>query len=142
MDPLSIIAGCVALTGTALTVSDHVRSFARRYSSASSDLDAVLQELQSLQQIVDALKIDLTRERGNNLPDSLKKQLLDIIGNCCDVLQELDNFLIRQAGSRAGEALRWSMTGKADLKKLQRSLEAHQSALAIALQHVNMLVDI
>lgn len=141
MDPLSITAACVGLTVTATKVVDTIVGFVRTVKSARADLDAVSRELGSLKLIILSLE-DETREDESDgcprLPDSLQTQIRDIIGNCQAVLEEIDKVLRDQKTSRIGEASRWATIGKADLRKLQGSLQAHRSALDIALELLSM----
>jgi hypothetical protein len=141
MDPLSIAAACVPLTVTATKVADTIIAFVRTMKTARADLDSVSRELGSLKLIILTLG-DETREdesdESSGLPDSLKAQIRDIIENCQAVLEEIDKLLQAQKTSRIGEASRWATTGKSDLRKLQGSLQAHRSALDIALELLNM----
>jgi hypothetical protein len=141
MDPLSITAGCVALTATATKLAETITRFVRDVRAARGDLDAVSRELGSLQLILLTLEDEFQDDGSRqsvDIPDTLRKQIHDMVGNCQAVLKDIDNLLEQQKSSRIGEASKWTLTGRADVRKLQVSLEAHRSALDIALELVNV----
>ena len=141
MDPISITAGCVALTATATKLADTITRFVRDVRVARADLDAVSRELGSLKLILLTLGDEFVDEGSDDaveLPATLRKQIQDMIGNCQAVLVDIGRLLEEQKKSRIGEAQRWTLTGKADVSRLQMSLAAHRGALDIALELVNV----
>lgn len=54
-----------------------------------------------------------------------------IIKKCGSVLEEIDSLLIKDTESRTGAA-RWAWDGKDAVIFLRQSLEAHRSALMLA----------
>ena len=75
---------------------------------------------------------------ADDIPEALKRQIQDIIRNCQAVLRDIDSLLEKQAGSRVGESSKWVLVGRADVRKSQISLEAHRSALDLALELVTV----
>ena len=129
------------MTATATKLADTITRFVRDVRAARADLDAVSRELGSLKLILLTLEDEFTDDGFKDvveIPETLKKQIHDMIGNCQAVLLDIDRLLEDQKTSRIGEASRWTLTGKGDVKKLQYSLEAHRSVLDIALELVNV----
>ena len=54
------------------------------------------------------------------------------------VVAEIELTLNRQSGSRLAKAARWTAVGQGNISKLRSSLEAHKSALDIALDMVTL----
>jgi hypothetical protein len=140
MEPFSITVGCIGLGNTAIKLGDTISKFVREVRSARSDLDAVGRELGSLRLILQTLQDDFSEEGDQTatFPETLKRQVRDILTNCEDVLQDIHKLLDQQKSSRLGEATKWTLRGKEDVKKLRMSLEAHRSALEIALEFATM----
>lgn len=131
-DPLSIAAGCVALTATAAKLADTITRFVRDVRAARADLDGVSRELGSLKLILLTLEDEFKDAESNkavHVPGTLRKQIQDMVGNCQAVLVDINRLLEDQKTSRIGETSKWTLTGKSDVRKLQVSLEAHRSAL-------------
>jgi hypothetical protein len=54
------------------------------------------------------------------------------------VVAEIERTLNRHEGSGLAKAARWTAIGQGDISKLRLSLEAHKSALEIALDMVTL----
>jgi hypothetical protein len=52
------------------------------------------------------------------------------------VLEEIEEKLKKHSGNMIDKAARWAINGQNDVAKLRSSLEAHKSALEIALDMV------
>ena len=140
MDPLSITVGCVSLVGTIGQLSGQISSFVRDIRSARTELDAISRELLSLKTLLELLQEDADDKSDVSLPDTLKKQITGIIVNCNIVATEIQKVLSNHAGSKIDKAAKWAFNGKEDVNKLRLSLEAHKSALEIALEMVALSV--
>jgi hypothetical protein len=141
MDPFSITAGCVALTATATKLAQTITRFVRDVRAARGDLDAISREIGSLQLILLTLEDEFDSKgtaEAVDIPSTLRKQIHDMVGNCQAVLNDIGHVLEAQKSSRIGEATKWTLTGRADVHKLQVSLKAHRAALDIALELVNV----
>lgn len=99
--------------------------------SARKDLDTISRELISLQTILQLIADDVSGD--SDLPETLQKQISGIVSNCTQVLEE-----IRLTLEKNGTAALWAIRGSSDVTKLRLSLEAHKSALEIALDMVQM----
>ena len=51
---------------------------------------------------------------------------------------DIEKTLVKHGGGRMNKAAKWVASGKSDVAKLQLSLEAHKSALEIALDMVTL----
>jgi len=68
----------------------------------------------------------------------LQKQIAGIVTNCTGVVVGIEKTLEKHDGGKVKKAARWVASGKNDVAKLQSSLEAHKSALEIALDMVTL----
>ena len=142
MDPLSITAACIALGGAITNTSTAVFGFVRNVREARDDLEAVQTELSSIKTLLGLLADDVSDLTDESFPPTLQKQVADIIGNCTDVIADIDATLKRHNGSRVSQAARWIASGKDNIAKLRSSLVAHKSALVIALDMVALYSNI
>jgi hypothetical protein len=138
MDPLSISVACISLIGLITKTSTVVTKFVRDVRGARSDLDGVSRELLSLKNVLELLADDAadTDPTKGALPETLKKQIAGIITNCIGVVAEIEQTLKKHEGAGLTKAARWMAIGQQDIIKLRSSLEAHKSALEIALDMV------
>ena len=81
-------------------------------------------------------------EDVNVLPETLRKQIAGILSNCQIVLVAVQRLVERYSGSGVIRASKWTLAGSEDVTKLRLSLEAHKSALEIALEMVTLYVII
>lgn len=137
MDPLSITASCVGLTAAITKTSIALTKFVRDVRDARADIDGVSRELGSLSTVLQLLKEDTAKK---TTPATLEKQVIGIIENCKQVIVEIDGTLAKYEGSSTKKAARWAAIGRDDINKSRSSLEAHKSALDIALSMVEMWV--
>jgi hypothetical protein len=138
MDPLSIAGTCVSLVGTITKTSILVTGFVRDVRAARTDLDAVSRELLSLKTVLELLAEDVANPTGKGFPETLQKQISGIVTNCSGVVAEIEQTLKKQEGTGLKKSAQWAVSGKEDIAKLRSSLEAHKSALEIALDMIAM----
>ncbi|KAF2824564.1 hypothetical protein CC86DRAFT_468651 [Ophiobolus disseminans] len=134
MDPLSITAACVSLTASISKTSISVTTFVRAVRAARGDLDAVSRELASLTTLLELLAEDA--KDINNFPETLRKHITGILANCELVLIEVQRVIAKYDKPGVVTGSKWVLAGSEDVAKLQLSLEAHKSALEIALEMV------
>lgn len=136
MDPFSIFAACVSLAATTAKTSTTVTGFVRDVRSARPDLDG---ELSSLKTILELLADDTAPETDYRLPERLQNQSTGILNNCNEVAVAIEGGLSQHETSKLGRSGYWTIGGgKGDMAKLRSSLEAHKTALEIALDMVAM----
>jgi cell shape-determining protein MreC len=139
MDPFSLTTGCIGLVAAIAQLSSSIASFIADVRSSRADLDGVSRELLSLKTILELLESDLSHTSSTNLPETLTKQVNGILRNCTSVVQSILNILKKhEEGNRVYKAAQWAISGKSDVDKLRTSLEAHKSALEIALDMIQM----
>jgi Fungal N-terminal domain of STAND proteins len=136
MDPLSITVGCVSLVSTIAKTSIAITGFMKDFRSARHDLDTVSRELASLEGIVQLLQDDCDEKNDSSVPETLRQQILNIIGNCSDVLLDLNEVIQKHTTTKMGKAALWVASGKKDVEKYRSTLEAHRGALNLALDLV------
>jgi Fungal N-terminal domain of STAND proteins len=142
MDPLSITAACITLVTTVSKVSIQINGFVREVRDARGDLDAVSRELISLKTVLEILSEDAANSTGGGFPQSLVRQISGILTNCGGVLEQIEASLQKHAGGGVKRGVKWSLSGRDDVNKLRSSLEAHKSALDIALDMVALYVSL
>jgi uncharacterized protein YoxC len=138
MDPLSIATGCVGLIGTITKLSVSISAFVKDVRGARGDMDSVSRELQSLKSSLELLEMDSQPEGADSsnppsVPETLQKQITGIMSNCTGVLEQMQQVLEKYQGKRVDKAAIWALSGKTNVGHLRISLEAHKSALEIAL---------
>ncbi|KAF1843524.1 uncharacterized protein K460DRAFT_146662 [Cucurbitaria berberidis CBS 394.84] len=138
MDPLSITAACMALTATITKTSISVTNFVRSVRAARSDLDAISRELASLKTLLELIAEDA--EDINTFPETLRKHIAGILANCELVLIEVQRLVEKYAEPGVIKGSKWALAGSEDVAKLRMSLEAHKSALEIALEMVTLFM--
>ena len=134
MDPLSIPGSCVGLVANVTQVSLKIYGFVREVRDAQADLDAVTLELQSLKTVLETLREHSANFTSGAFPSRLVNQLSGILTNCGGVLQHIEKSLDKHGGGGVKSGVKWSLAGRDDMDKLRSSLEAHKSALQIALE--------
>jgi hypothetical protein len=137
MDPLSISTGCLSLISAITKISVEVTNFVRSVRAARRDLDAISRELLSLKTLLELLADDASQNSNNVFLSTLQTQIAGIVSNCTLVLEEIGHVLKKHEGSKFTKAAQWALTGSQDVQKLRLSLEAHKSALEIALEMVS-----
>jgi hypothetical protein len=140
MDPISIAAGALGLAGTIGKLSISISVFVRSVRDARSDMDDVLRELVSLKTILEMLAEDTAETHSKNLPDSLTKQIRGILGGCDGVVVQITETISKYSGKSILAKGQWVINGKGDMDVLRSSLEAHKSALNIALDMLSLYV--
>jgi len=131
MDPLSITASCLAIASGVTKTSMAISGFARTYRDAFQDLSAVSGQLTELGMILEQLKDD-GRDVEDVLPSSLKNKIKSVLGNCQNILDQLEDVMQKYRGKSA--SIRWVVFGKDKVQGLSSQLSAHISALHIALE--------
>lgn len=138
MDPISFTATCIGLASTITRTSLIVIGFVKDVRAARSDLDAVSRELLSLKTVLELLADDVNDSNTKPIPQMLQKQITGIVTNCTGVVVDIEQTLKKHEGGKLNKAAKWVASGKSDVAKLQLSLEAHKSALEIALDMVTL----
>jgi hypothetical protein len=115
-----------------------VTGFVHDVRAARSDLDAVSRELHSLKNALELLARDAAKPTDKIFPETLRKQITGIVTNCSGVVAEIEQTLKKHEGTGLKKSAQWVMSGKDDMAKLRSSLEAHKTALEIALDFVAM----
>ena len=138
MEPLSITATCIGLASTIARTSLVVIGFVKDVRAARSDLDAVSRELLSLKTVLELLADDVDDSSSRSIPQTLQNQIAGIVRNCTGVVVDIEQTLKKHEGGKVIKAAKWVASGKSDVCRLQLSLEAHKSALEIALDMVTL----
>jgi hypothetical protein len=142
MDPLSIATSCVTLVATIGTCSLAITKFVREVRDARGDLQMISNELHSLGAVLVLLQDDFAGSSNNVLPPRLVDHLESILHNCNDVVTEIEKTLVKHRSSRLGRGGHWTIGGgKDDMTKFRASLEAHKSALELALEMITITVS-
>jgi hypothetical protein len=138
MDPFSITVGCVGLLQAIAAVTTTITGFVQEVRSARSDMDGVSREILSVKTVLGLLEQDVANNADMTFPENLRKQITGILTNCTAVIMDIQASLHKHEGNRLQKAAHWVLSGKDDMTKLRTSLEAHKSALDIALDMIQM----
>lgn len=132
MDPLTITAAAGSLVATIFTLVKSVGSFVATARNSRTELDAVSQELISLQVCLEVLESDRRHGTlfGNELEVSIHKVLVNI-ELCCG---QIESMLAKLKASRFGRPVKWATLQKDQMNQLRSSLETYKTALQMALQ--------
>jgi hypothetical protein len=136
MDPVSITVACVSLTASIAKTSAAVTTFVHTIRSARSDLDGVSRELASLKTLLELIIEDAKDVKA--FPDTLRKHISGILANCELVLVEVQRLIVKHDEQSVISNSKWAWAGREDVARLQLSLEAHKSALEMALEMVTL----
>jgi hypothetical protein len=112
----------------------------RNCRAARHDLDDISRELDSVRNVLNLLKDDITDTNEESIPETLRIPIATNIFNCGRVLKELDELLRRHNGERVDQAARWGMTGTYDAARLRSSLALHRNNLNMALEVLTLYV--
>ncbi|KAG4253696.1 hypothetical protein FPRO04_08907 [Fusarium proliferatum] len=138
MDPLSIATGCATLISTIGSLSLSINSFVRTCRESRGDLDRVARELLSLQTVLELIQEDVTDE-SKVFPTTLGRHVSGIIINCNSVVVELQECITKYGvDSRLKTKAGWAINGQGDVAKLRSNLEAHKTALELALDMLSL----
>src|ERR1700761_1149775 len=136
MDPFTIATTALSLAGTITKVSLTVNTFVRTVREARNDLDAVSRELLSLKTVLELLADDANHAPSDKpIPPNLEKQIKGIINNCDGVVNDVAALLRKHEGGIVN-GIKWAISGKDDVVRLRSNLEAHKTALELALDMV------
>jgi len=138
MEPFSITTGALSIVGMISTLTVTVSSFMRQLRDARNDLDVVMRELVSLKIVLEILADEASNLGPNGLPMSLTTQVRGILDGCGRVVAQIEETLSRFEGNNLLVKSQWVLGGRADMDKLRTSLEAHKSALCIALDMLSL----
>jgi Fungal N-terminal domain of STAND proteins len=137
MDPLSITSACVALATTIGKVSIQANDFIRHVREARRDIDAVSREMGSIKTVLEVIADDDANPEVV-FPPYLQNQISSIVTNCGLVVGQIQKSLDTYTGESLRNGLKWALRGREEMDQLRLSLEAHKSALEIALDLVTM----
>lgn len=133
MDPFTITATCVGLVSAITQLTSQIKTFVGEFRDARKDLESVTAELQSLSLCLECLQSDYSNARIS-YPDSISKSLLGVLQNCDNVTTQMQTLLDQTSSLSMQKRLQWAMHGRQQMNALRSSLEAHKSAIDIALE--------
>ena len=134
---LAITVACSSLTSSIITLSKQIVTFVSDFRDARKDMDAVSRELSSLSLCIQGLRDDSSKIQ---LPESLQQNLVGVLRNCDDVTKEMRELLQKLSSENFRRRIQWSIIARDEMNKLRSRLEAHKSAIDIALDMISMYV--
>ena len=135
MDLPTFSAACEALITNITNVSKQISRFIARHRRARRDMDAVSRSLSSLTLCLETLRDDSMQVI---YPESMHRNLIDIIGNCDVVATEMLELLENLCSDDLAEHVEWSAHSRDALRNQISSLECYRSALDIALDMLSI----
>jgi hypothetical protein len=133
MDPFTIATTCVGLISAIAQLSSQIKQFVSNFRDTRKDLESVTAELQSLSMCLECLQNDYSNERVS-YPENISKSLLAVLQNCEGVTTQMQALLDRASSASVNKRLQWAVHGSQQMNTLRSSLEAHKSAIDIALE--------
>ena len=121
-DPLSITTGVVGLIGSLVRLNDLRGDF----FEAKNEINSFFREVDSLMNVLTRL------QNLNHMPDSLSRDLLEVLQDCNDTAQKADILLLRSSLSQL-PSLYWVYTGKKEVLQLCREIGAQKATIGIIL---------
>lgn len=139
MDPLSIAGFSLGLAKEVGDVALSVTKFCREFRDAKSDLDTVLQELQSLRHVLEVVAdaTDSESLKGLVSPD-LTNNVDLILKGCKNLVDRLRNLLKKYRREGLISKAKWVMYGKAECGAIKSSLEHHKATLGIVMETISL----
>jgi Fungal N-terminal domain of STAND proteins len=137
MDPFSITVGCVGLVQAIVGVSGTISSFSKNVRQARRDMDEVSRELTSLKSILELLIADDENE-SVSFPDTLTQHVSAIVRNCHPSVLDIEKCLTRHQEASLRKGISWAASGREEVVKLLRSVEAHKLALSLGLDMLEL----
>src|SRR5436305_11415795 len=134
---LAITVACASLISSIGTLSKQIVAFVSDIRDARKDMDAVSRELSSLSLCLEGLRDDSSKIQ---LPESLQQNLVGVLRNCDDVTKEMQDLLTNLLRESLRTGVQWSMLARDEMNKLRSRLEAHKSAIDIALEMISIYV--
>ncbi|KAF4467141.1 hypothetical protein FALBO_6000 [Fusarium albosuccineum] len=138
-DPLSIAASCVAFIEFTRKTFTVINTFIKDCKEAKSDLSAVSTELSHLNQTLERLSDLLKGENeavNSPLLSSCLADISRIIQDCHSVTSQISNELSKNRGRFA--AIVWATERKDKVASMKKLLEAHRSALNLAIDTITL----
>jgi hypothetical protein len=133
MDPLSITAAAVSLTGAVVKTTAIISDFVRTVRSARQDMISTSRHLGEL-----SSTLDLLRDNTDRLPEGIRLQIRSILIGCESTLGDIDTALDKHKnGTSPG---RWALSGKKEVETLNRHLETYLRNLGIAVEATTLCV--
>jgi chromosome segregation ATPase len=132
---LAITVASASLISGIVTLSKQVTTFVSDVRAARKDMEAVSGELSSLTLCLEALRNDSLNIKFS---ESLQQNLVGVLRNCDDVIKEMQDLLKKLSSESLGRRMEWSMLARDEMNKLRSRLEAHKSAIDIALDLISM----
>lgn len=126
-DPLSIASACAGFLGMAATVTMSIVSFIREYKEAADDLNAVQQELTSLEGVLAQIKTET--QQSPEIPANLQEQAISIINSCSHIARNIETVIQNHRGKTG--AAKWVLTGRDEVDRLRVDLSERRQLLTI-----------
>ena len=132
MDPFSIATSCISLTSAIAQLTLQIKTFVSGFRDTRKDLESVTAELQSLSICLECIQDDYSNYRVS-YPSSISQSLLSVLRNCEGVTTQMQAVLDQTSSVSVNKRIHWAMHGRQQMNTLRSSLEAHKSAIDIAL---------
>ncbi|KAK0648403.1 hypothetical protein B0T16DRAFT_115113 [Cercophora newfieldiana] len=138
MDPFSIISGSFGLAGAIAKVSVIIVEFTRDARDATTDLDALSAELQTLSTVLNPLARSISGPTAATVPASLLAQVATTLGGCNTVVEQIEENIQKYRRNGVFSKAGWAMFGQTDTNKLRTSLEYYNTALSLGIHAISL----
>jgi hypothetical protein len=137
MDPLSITASAIAIVQISGAIINACYNYRSRLKSASNDASRIINELNALRTVIEAL-CQLLNDENETSPiheSTLRRlsQADDILATCLASLEELSKRLEPKEGWRATKAIILWPLKESDMKRALQDIDITKDTVQLAL---------
>ena len=137
MDPFSVSTACIGLVATVAQLSIQIKSFISQTRDAPAEWQAVTTELDSLSFGLHNLG---ECSKFVELSEAYRSQFVTTAENCHEVVKEMKQLLDRLSSGGFFKRAEWALSGRDKMLSLKTSLEAHKSAVILAVTTTHLYV--
>ncbi|KAL2070966.1 hypothetical protein VTL71DRAFT_13992 [Oculimacula yallundae] len=136
MEPLSAAASIIGVVHIIGQVVSAATTFMQNVRCARKEIVSVKKELSSLKVILEILVEDFKDPANTDLPvnSSVVKETNSVALSCGVIVKQIGELM------KVRSSITWAVSGKAELAKLQASLEVLKSTLSVTLDLVSVII--
>ena len=137
MDPFSVSTACIGLVAAVAQLSVQIKGFISQTRDAPAEWRAVITELDSL-----SFGLHNVGECSKfvELSEAYRSQFVTTAQNCHEVVEEMKLLLDKLSSGGFFKRAEWALSGRDKMLSLKASLEAHKSAVILAVTTTHLYV--
>ena len=138
MDPFTVTTACIGTIAGISQLTSQITNFIRQLKDAQDDMQAVLAQLGAVAKGLEQLRDESTKI---NYPEDLQQRLIDMVRDCDTVVTSMQRVLDEASNATTARRLQWTLTGKNNMTKLSSRLEAHKTAVVVAVSVASLCLN-